>query len=97
VAAGLRVPKALGDFIILANLYASGGDAVAATDQELMNACRDIARLEGILAAPESGAGSVAVQKLVARGRVAPDETVVLFNTGSAYKYLEAWQAVLDG
>ena len=70
---------------------------MAATDQELMNACRDIARLVGILAAPESGAGLVAVQKLVARGRIAPDETVVLFNTGSAYKYLEAWQATLDG
>jgi threonine synthase len=96
VAAGLRVPKALGDFIILADLYASRGDAVAATDQELMDACRDIARLEGILAAPEGGAGLVAVQKLAARGNIAPDETVVLFNTGSGYKYLEAWQAALD-
>jgi threonine synthase len=96
VAAGLRVPKALGDFIILADIYASRGDAVAATDQELMDACRDIARLEGILAAPESGAGLVAVRKLARRGRIAPDETVVLFNTGSGYKYLEAWQAALD-
>jgi threonine synthase len=95
VAAGLRVPKALGDFIILADIYASRGDAVAATDDELMAACRDIARFEGILAAPEGGAGLVAIEKLAARGKMAPGETVVLFNTGSGYKYLEAWQAAL--
>ena len=58
VAAGLRVPKPLGDFLILADVYASGGQAVAVDDEELMAACRDIARLEGILAAPESGAGT---------------------------------------
>jgi threonine synthase len=91
VAAGLRVPKPLGDFLILADVYASGGEAVSASDEALMKACRDLARLEGILAAPESGAGLVAIEKLVARGRVRRDESVVLFNTGSGYKYLEAW------
>jgi threonine synthase len=96
VAAGLRVPKALGDFIILADIYASRGDAIAATDEELMAACCDIARFEGILAAPEGGAGLAAIETLTARGKIAPDETVVLFNTGSGYKYLEAWQAALD-
>ncbi len=95
VAAGLRVPKALGDFLILADIYASGGEAVAASDEALMTACRDIARLEGIFAAPEGGAGLVAIEKLVARGKIAPDESVVLFNTGSGYKYLEAWQAAM--
>jgi threonine synthase len=95
VAAGLRVPKALGDFLILDALYASGGAAVAASDAALMTACRDLARLEGILAAPEGGAGVVAIQTLVAQQRIRRDETVVLFNTGSGYKYLEAWQSAL--
>ena len=95
VAAGLRVPKALGDFLILADIYASRGEAVAASDQALMAACRDIARLEGIFAAPEGGAGLVAIQKLVAQGKIGPHESVVLFNTGSGYKYVEAWQAAM--
>jgi threonine synthase len=95
VAAGLRVPKPLGDFLILADVYASGGQAVAASDGELMEACRDIARLEGILAAPEGGAGLAAIRKLVNQGKIGRDESVVLFNTGSGYKYLEAWRAEL--
>ena len=97
VAAGLRVPKPLGDFLILADVYASGGQAVAVGDGELMAACREMARLEGILAAPEGGAGLAAIQQLVARGQIARGESVVLFNTGSGYKYLEAWQAALAG
>ena len=97
VAAGLRVPKPLGDFLILADVYASGGEAVAVSDNELMGACREMAKLEGILGAPEGGAGLAAIQKLVAARRIAPDESVVLFNTGSGYKYLEAWRATLGG
>jgi threonine synthase len=93
LASGLRVPKALGDFLILADLYASGGEAVTASDDEMMAACRDMARFEGIFTAPEGGAGLVAVQKLAAQGKIGRDETVVLFNTGSGYKYAEAWQA----
>jgi threonine synthase len=93
VAAGLRVPKALGDFLILADVYASGGEAVAVNDDALMSACRELARLEGILAAPEGGAGLAAIRHLVERGKIARHESVVLFNTGSGYKYLEAWQA----
>jgi threonine synthase len=95
VAAGLRVPKALGDFLILADIYASGGEAVAVSDAELMAACRDLARTEGIFAAPEGGAGLAAIRTLVAGHKIAAGETVVLFNTGSGYKYLEAWQAAL--
>jgi len=96
VAAGLRVPKALGDFLILADIYASGGEAVAVSDAALMAACRDMARLEGIFAAPEGGAGLAVIQTLVAQKKIARDESVVLFNTGSGYKYLEAWQAALS-
>jgi threonine synthase len=95
VAAGLRVPKPLGDFLILADVYASRGEAVAVTDAELMAACVDMARLEGILGAPEGGAGLAAISKLIAHGKIARNESVVLFNTGSGYKYLEAWQAAL--
>ena len=95
VAAGLRVPKALGDFIILADIYASRGEAVAVSDDALMAACRDMARLEGIFAAPEGGAGLAAIERLVHDGKIAGDESVVLFNTGSGYKYLEAWQSAV--
>ena len=95
LASGLRVPKPLGDFLILADLYASGGEAVAATDDEMMAACRDMAALEGIFAAPEGGAGLVATAKLVKDKKIQAAETVVLFNTGSGYKYLESWQSAL--
>jgi threonine synthase len=93
LASGLRVPKPLGDFLILADLYASNGVAVAATDAEMMSACRDMASHEGVFAAPEGGAALVAVQKLAALGKIGPDESVVVFNTGTGYKYLEAWQS----
>jgi len=96
VASGLRVPKALGDFLILEDIYASRGEAIAATDGELMDACKEIARLEGMLAAPESGAGMAAIQKLVAAKKIGADETVVLFSTGGGYKYGEAWHAALE-
>lgn len=95
VASGLRVPKALGDFLILADLYASHGAAVAAGDREMMHACLEMARFEGVFAAPEGGAGLVAVKRLIADGKIARHERVVLFNTGSGYKYSEAWQAAL--
>jgi threonine synthase len=95
VAAGLRVPKPLGDFLILSDVYTSGGEAVAVTDGELMASCRDMARLEGILGAPEGGAGLASIVKLVEVGKIGREETVVLFNTGSGYKYIEAWQTVV--
>jgi threonine synthase len=96
VASGLRVPKALGDFLILADIYASNGEAVAASDPAMMAACREMAALEGVFAAPEGGAGLVAIRKLVDAGKIQQHETVVLFNTGSGYKYLEAWRAALS-
>jgi threonine synthase len=95
VAAGLRVPKPLGDFLILADVYASNGEAVAVSDTDLMSACLQMARREGILAAPEGGAGLAAIRRLVTENKIGPRESVVLFNTGSGYKYLEAWQAAL--
>jgi threonine synthase len=95
IASGLRVPKALGDFLILAAVRASLGTAVAATDAEMLAAGRELAVLEGIFAAPEGAATVVAARKLAAEKWIAPEEMVVLFNTGTGYKYGEAWEQAL--
>jgi threonine synthase len=97
IASGLRVPKALGDFLILAGLRRTKGAAVAATDEEMLAAGRELASLEGIFAAPEGAATVVAARKLAAEGWIRPRESVVLFNTGCGYKYKEAWQKALEG
>jgi threonine synthase len=88
-AAGLRVPKAYGDYLILDILEKSGGTAVAVTDDEILAAVRHWASVEGIFAAPEGAASLVAYQKLLASGFFGANDKVVLFNTGSAYKYLD--------
>lgn len=90
-ASGLRVPRAIGDFMILDALRASGGTAVAVTDEELIAATREIGAAEGIFCAPEGAACLPALKKLMATGSVKPDERVVLFNTGSGVKYLESY------
>ncbi|HAK56105.1 MAG TPA: threonine synthase, partial [Acidobacteria bacterium] len=89
VADGLRVPKAIGDFLILRALRESGGRAIAVDDADMVRYMRDLGRHEGISAAPEGGAALGALHALVAEGLVKPDETVVLFNTGGALKYLD--------
>jgi threonine synthase len=91
VASGLRVPKAIGDFLILDAVCASGGTAVAVTDSELIKAVGEIGAAEGIFAAPEGAACLPALRKLIDDGAVSSGETVVLFNTGSGIKYLEAF------
>jgi len=88
-AAGLRVPKAYGDYLILDILKKSKGTAVAATDEEILAALRHWASVEGVFAAPEGAASLVAYQKLRANGFFSADDVVVLFNTGTAYKYLD--------
>ncbi len=92
-AAGLRVPKAYGDYLILDILKKSGGTAVSATDEEILSATRHWASVEGVFAAPEGAASLVAYQKLRASGFLRAEDTVVLFNTGSAYKYLDMIEA----
>ena len=91
VASGLRVPKAIGDFLILDALRASGGTAVSVTDNELVAAVGEIGAAEGIFAAPEGAACLPAVRKLIGGGFIQSGETVVLFNTGAGVKYLEAF------
>src|SRR5580658_7327661 len=92
-ASGLRVPKAYGDYLILEILKKSQGTAVAATDEEILAAMRHWARVEGVFAAPEGAASLVAYQKLRTAGWLLPDDRVVLFNTGTAYKYLDVIEA----
>jgi len=89
VAAGLRVPKALGDFLILKAVKESKGTAIAVSDEELMADVRLISRLEGIFACPEGAATISALRKMVEAGEVDRNERVVLFNTGSGLKYTD--------
>jgi len=91
VASGLRVPKAIGDFLILDALRASGGTAISVPDADLIKAVGEIGAAEGIFAAPEGAACLPALRKLVDDGLVADGESVVIFNTGSGIKYLEAF------
>jgi threonine synthase len=91
VASGLRVPKAIGDFLILDALRASNGTAVAVSDEELIKAVGEIGALTGIFCAPEGAACLPALRRLIKDGFVNNGETVVIFNTGSGVKYLEAF------
>ena len=88
-ASGLRVPKAYGDYIILEILRNSGGVAISVTDEEIMDAVRRWAQVEGIFAAPEGAAALAAYRKLRANGFFSSDDRVVLFNTGTGLKYLD--------
>ena len=93
VADGLRVPRAIGDFLILRALRDSGGAAVAVDDGAMIAAMREMGRLEGISAAPEGGATLCALRLLLERGVIRRSDRVVLFNTGGALKYLELLRA----
>ncbi|MGH7542389.1 MAG: threonine synthase [Gemmatimonadota bacterium] len=87
VASGLRVPSAIGDFLILDILHRSRGAAVAVSDEELLEGARRLAREEGVLAGPEAGAAVAALPGLLERGVVARDDRIVLFVTGHGLKY----------
>ena len=89
VADGLRVPKAIGDFLVLRAVRESDGAAVAVSDADMVTAMREMGALEGISAAPEGGAAFHALKVLIQQGRVLPHHRVVVFNTGGALKYLD--------
>ncbi len=91
IASGLRVPKALGDFLILEAVRDSGGTAIAVTDDELMRGGAMLAESDGLFIAPEGAACVTAVEKLLETGFLDPEEEIVIYNTGTGYKYLEAW------
>lgn len=88
-ASGLRVPVAVGDFMILDAVNESGGQARACAEDELLDWARRASALEGIAFAPETGACLGVLEQMVAEGTVDPDERVVVFNTGAAQKYVE--------
>jgi len=91
VASGLRVPKPLGDFLILKAVRESGGTAIAVSDAELLDAGIQLASEEGLFVAPEGAACVSALEKLLADGTLKRDEKIVIYNTGAGLKYLEAY------
>jgi threonine synthase len=93
LASGLRVPKPLGDFLVLDAVRKSGGTAIAVSDREMMDAGIELATLEGMFVAPEGGACVAALKHLLKNGFLDPAESIVIYNTGSGLKYLEAYSA----
>ena len=95
-AAGLRVPQAVGDFLILRALYESNGTAIAISDADLLAEIKKIGRLTGLVVCPEGAAAIKAAQILRQNGWLQREEKVVVFNTGAGLKYKEALQSALD-
>jgi threonine synthase len=89
LASGLRVPKALGDFLVLDAVRASGGTAVAVSDEEILDGVAELAAAEGVFAAPEGGACVAACRRLLADGFLGSNDRIVIYNTGSGLKYLD--------
>lgn len=92
IASGLRVPKAVGDFLMLKILRDSDGGALAVDDEEMIRVTREVGAAEGLFVAPEGAACFAALRSLLAAGTIRPDERVVIFNTGSGIKYLECYE-----
>ena len=92
-ASGLRVPKAVGDFLMLDILRASKGGAVTVDDEEMIRITRDVGSTEGLFVAPEGAACFAALKSLLSTGQIAREESVVIFNTGSGIKYLDCYSA----
>ena len=91
VASGLRVPKAIGDFIMLKILRESNGGAIAIDDDDMIRAVREVGKAEGLFVAPEGAACFAALESLRGAGKIEKGERVVIFNTGSGIKYLDCF------
>ncbi|PYQ02548.1 MAG: threonine synthase [Acidobacteria bacterium] len=89
LAHGLRVPKALGDFLILRALRESHGAGVMVSEAEIVQGVKDASATEGLFMAPEGGAAVAALRKLKSSGHLSADDVVVVFNTGTGYKYVD--------
>ena len=89
IAAGIRVPSAIGDYLILEAIRDSGGTAVTVSDEEMLDSIEEMALQEGIFACPEGAATLAGLKKLLSQEAVSSDETIVLMNTGTGLKYLE--------
>jgi threonine synthase len=92
IASGLRVPKAIGDFLILNILRQSSGEAIGVTDEEMIRAAREVGSSEGLFVAPEAAACFAALKSLRSAGKLRLGERVVIFNTGAGIKYLDCYQ-----
>ncbi|HEX9652719.1 MAG TPA: threonine synthase [bacterium] len=92
LAAGLRVPKAFGDALILKAIRESGGVAISVSDDEILSAMKDMAQVEGIFMCPEGAATLAAMKRLKEEGEVNASDRIVLFNTATGLKYPEIWQ-----
>jgi threonine synthase len=92
IASGLRVPKAIGDFLILNILRESNGGAIAVADKEMIGITREVGSNEGLFVAPEAAACFAALKSLRSAGKIQSGERVVIFNTGSGIKYLDCYQ-----
>ena len=92
IASGLRVPKAIGDFLILNILRQSNGGAIAVDDEEMIRVAREVGSSEGLFVCPEGAACFAALKSLRSAGKIVPGERVVIFNTGSGIKYLDCYQ-----
>ena len=90
-ASGLRVPKAVADFLMLDALRNSGGGAIAVSDEDMISSTREVGALEGVFVAPEGAACYAALKQLLAAGTIRADESTVLFNTSTGLKYLECY------
>ena len=87
---GLRVPKAVADFLILKAMRESGGTAVTVSEKEIADASRELAQKEGMFVAPEAAAGLAGIRQLLKSDLVGGEENVILINTGRGNKYLTA-------
>jgi threonine synthase len=96
LASGLKVPSPFADRLILQALGESDGLAVAVGEEELLDGMMELATLEGCLASPEGGATVAALRQLLSSGRIRPEASIVIFNTGSGLLYPEAWQAARE-
>ena len=92
VASGLRVPKAIGDFLMLKIIRESNGGAIAVDDEEMIRVAPEVGAKEGLFICPEGAACFIALKLLRSAGKIASGERVVIFNTGSGIKYLEAYE-----
>jgi len=92
-ASGLRVPKAIGDYLILRILRESDGGAVAVDDEEMIRVAREVGSTEGLFVSPEGAACFAALKSLCSAGKIASGERVVIFNTGSGIKYLDCYES----
>ncbi len=96
MAHGLRVPRAIGDFLMLRALRESHGAGIAVSEAEIVQGVKDAALTEGLFFCPEGGACVAALRKLRASGHLSPDDTVVVFNTGTGFKYVEPMTPLWD-